>query len=303
MNFEKGLKLALDKISSWTSSLIAMLPNLLVASVILVVGLYLAKRIRKFADKKLRKFFPTVTLANLTISLIYIFFVGVVIFIVLKVLNLDSTLSTALGFAGILSVGLAFAFQDIAANFISGIFLSFSKPFKVGELIAVNKYEGFVEGVKLRDTTLRTHQGYLVTVPNKQIFQSPLINYTRYGKRRADITSGVSQGDDLKKVRAVATEALQKVPNVIAEDTTFYFEGLGESTIDFKIRIWVNSDQYADYLRFINDVIIILKEAFDANDISLPFPIRTLDFNMKGGEKLSDMKLQIVNKNSEATQN
>lgn len=303
MNFEKGLNLALDKISSWTSSLIAMLPNLLVASVILVVGLYLAKRIRKFADKKLRKFFPTVTLANLTISLIYIFFVGVVIFIVLKVLNLDSTLSTALGFAGILSVGLAFAFQDIAANFISGIFLSFSKPFKVGELIAVNKYEGFVEGVKLRDTTLRTHQGYLVTVPNKQIFQSPLINYTRYGKRRADITSGVSQGDDLKKVRAVATEALQKVPNVIAEDTTFYFEGLGESTIDFKIRIWVNSDQYADYLRFINDVIIILKEAFDANDISLPFPIRTIDFNMKGGEKLSDMKLQIVNKNSEATQN
>lgn len=97
-------------------------------------------------------------------------------------------------------------------------------------------------------------------------------------------------------MRSVAEQALKKVPNVISEDTTFFFEGLGDSTIDFKIRIWVNSDQFSDYLQFINDVIIILKEAFDENDITLPFPIRTLDFNMKGGEKLSDMSLNIQSK-------
>lgn len=94
-------------------------------------------------------------------------------------------------------------------------------------------------------------------------------------------------------VERVAEEALKKVPNVIAEDTTFLFEEFGESSINFKIRIWVDSNQFSDYLRFINDVIIALKNAFDQNDISIPFPIRTLDFNIKGGEKLSDMNLQV----------
>lgn len=294
MDIEKAVELIQEKVGLWVTTLIEMLPNLLVASVVLVVGLYLSKAIRKLANKKLRKFFPTVTLADLSINLIYVFCLGTIIFIVLRILNLDSTIMTALGAAGILGVGLAFAFQDIAANFISGIFLSFSKPFKVGELIQVTDLEGFVIGVKLRDTTIRTHQGHLVTIPNKQVFQNPIINYTRYGKRRADIIGGVSQGDDLRKVKKIAEIALKDVPNVINKDTTFLFEGLGESTIDFKIRIWVNSDKYADYLRFINDVIIILKEAFDANEISLPFPIRTLDFNMKGGEKLSDMELHIL---------
>ncbi len=290
MNFDNAINLVIDKLSSWINTLIAMLPNILIATIVLVVGFYLAKRIRKLADKKLRRFLPTVTLADLTMSMIYVFCIGIILFIVLKILNLEGTLTTALGAAGIIGVGLAFAFQDIAANFISGIFLSFSKPFKVGELITIDKFEGFVEGVRLRETTIRTHQGHLVTIPNKQIFQSPIINYTRYGKRRADITSGVSQADDLRKVRAVAAEALKKVPNVIPEDTTFFFEGLGESTVDFRIRIWVNSNKYGDYLQFINDVIITLKEA-----LSLPYPIRTLDFNMKGGEKLSDMELRVVN--------
>lgn len=140
---------------------------------------------------------------------------------------------------------------------------------------------------------IRTHQGHLISIPNKLLFQNPLTNFTRFGKRRADITGGVSQGDDLKKVQEIALEALKNVPDVIAEDTTFFYEGLGESTIDFKIRIWVNSSRFGDYLQFISNTIIVLKEAFDKHGITLPFPIRTLDFNMKGGEKLSDMELTI----------
>lgn len=294
MNIDRAFEHLLDKLNLWLTTLIGMLPNLLLASLILVIGLYLAKTISKLANKKLRHLFPTVTLANLTINLIYVFCVGVVIFTTLKVLRLDSTIMTALGAAGILGIGLAFAFQDIAANFISGVFMAFSKPFKVGDLITTNDKEGFVQVVNLRDTYIRTHQGHIVSIPNKLIFQSPLINYTRYGKRRADITGGVSYGDDLEKARRVAEEALKNVPNVIAEDTTFFYEELGDSSVNFRIRIWVNSNQFGDYLHFINDVIIILKNAFDENDISIPFPIRTLDFNIKGGGKLSDMELRVV---------
>lgn len=294
MDINSAIERLLEKLNHWFSGLIAMLPNLLLASLILVFGLYLAKYLRNLADRRIRKFFPTITLADLSINLIYVFSVGVVVFSALKVLKLDSTIMTALGAAGILGVGLAFAFQDIAANFISGVFLAFSKPFKVGELISTNGLEGFVVEVKLRDSLIRTHQGHMISIPNRLLMQNPLVNYTRYGKRRADITGGISFADDLEKVREVAVKALREVPNVIAEDTTFFFEELGESSVNFKIRIWVDSDQFGTYLQFINDVIITLTKAFQANDITIPFPIRTLDFDMKGGEKLSEVELHVV---------
>lgn len=294
MDVDHAFEQLIDKLNIWFSALIGMLPNLLLASLILVVGFYLSKGIRNQANKRIRRFFPTITLADLSINLIYVFCLGVVIFSALKILNLDSTIMTALGAAGILGVGLAFAFQDIAANFISGVFLAFSKPFKVGELITTNDLEGFVVEVKLRDTTIRTHQGHLISIPNRLLMQNPLINYTRYGKRRADITGGISYADDLEKVRNVAEEALKNVPNVISKDTTFFFEELGDSSVNFRIRIWVDSDQFGTYLQFINDVIITLTTAFRENDITIPFPIRTLDFDMKGGEKLSDVELHVV---------
>lgn len=294
MDVDHAFEQLIDKLNIWFSALIGMLPNLLLASLILVLGFYLSKGIRNQANKRIRRFFPTITLADLSINLIYVFCLGVVIFSALKILNLDSTIMTALGAAGILGVGLAFAFQDIAANFISGVFLAFSKPFKVGELITTNDLEGFVVEVKLRDTTIRTHQGHLISIPNRLLMQNPLINYTRYGKRRADITGGISYADDLEKVRNVAEEALKNVPNVISKDTTFFFEELGDSSVNFRIRIWVDSDQFGTYLQFINDVIITLTTAFRENDITIPFPIRTLDFDMKGGEKLSDVELHVV---------
>jgi len=289
LNIDKALTLILEKINHWASDLISMLPNLLIASLILVLGFYFSKKIRKFAEKKLPGILPTRTLANLSISLIYIFCLGTVIFVALKILNLDSTITTALAGAGIVSLALAFAFQDIAANFISGIFIAFSRPFYVDELIRVKDFEGFVVEMRLRETIIRTHQGHLISLPNKEVFQNAIINYTRYGKRRADVVGGVSYGEDLRKVREVALKALENVPNVIAEDTTVLFEEFDGSSINFKIRIWVNSNKFGDYLQFINDTIIVMKEAFDENKISMPFPITTLDFGIKGGEKLSDI--------------
>lgn len=293
MNIDHAIKLILEKLDVWAVDFIKMLPNLILATCVLVIGLFLAQKIRNFANKKLLRFFPTRIIGNLAINLIYTFCIGVVVFSTLRILKLDKTITTALAGAGIVGIGLAFAFQDIAANFISGTILSFSRPFKINDLIKIKEFEGFVTEMKLRETVIRNQQGHIITIPNKDIFQNPIINYTRYGKRRADIVGGVSQADDLRKVKKVALEALAKIPNIIKEDTSFLFSGLGESTIDFKIRIWVNSDKFPDYLQLIDDVIITIKETFEENDISLPFPIRTLDFAMKGGEKLSDMEINI----------
>jgi small conductance mechanosensitive channel len=303
MNLEQAFHLIFDKLQLWLSELIKMLPNLALATVILVVGFFLAKRIRSLAKKIFKKFSLTSTLVGLAVNFVYILFIGIVIFTALKVLHLDTTITTMLASAGVIGLALAFAFQDIAANFISGIFISFRKPFGVGDMIKVKDYTGKVEEIRLRDTTIITFQGQVVTIPNKDVFQNPIENYTKYGKRRVDIKSGVSQGDDLNKAKTIALEAVADLEGILKEETSFYFDGLGESTINFTLRLWVNTGMQVNYLQVQSDAIIKIKEAFEQNDISLPFPIRTLDFGMKGGKTLADMAIQVANNSQKKDEN
>ncbi|MEO7313542.1 MAG: mechanosensitive ion channel family protein [Ginsengibacter sp.] len=294
MDIDKALKLVIDKLNQWVTDLIQLLPNLLLATLIFVIGIFIAKRIRNFAKKSFHRFSPTSTLTSLAVNFVYILSIGVVVFTTLKILHLDTTITTVLASAGVVGLALAFAFQDIASNFISGIFISFRKPFNVGDVIKVKDYMGNVEEIRLRDTTILTFNGQYVTIPNKDVFQNPIENYTKYGKRRLDIKGGVSQGDDLNKAQKVAMETLAEIEGIIKEDTTFLYDGLGESTIDFTVRLWVNTSENGSYLQVLNDAIIRIKEVFEQNDISMPFPIRTLDFGMKGGKTLADMGIHIA---------
>jgi small conductance mechanosensitive channel len=106
-----------------------------------------------------------------------------------------------------------------------------------------------------------------------------------------DLEIGVSYGDDLEKVRRVAIRAVEKV-SVRKPDTEveLFFEEFGGSSIDFVVRFWIDfAARQADYLRARSEAIERLKRAFDANGITIPFPTRTLDFGVRGGEKLSEV--------------
>ena len=300
MDIEKALNLVIGKLDQWLTDFIKLLPNLLLATLLFVIGIFLAKKVRNIAKKSFHKFSPTSTLTSLSVNFVYIFSIGIVVFTTLKILHLDTTITTVLASAGVVGLALAFAFQDIASNFISGIFISFRKPFNVGDVIKVKEYMGNVEEIRLRDTTILTFNGQYVTIPNKDVFQNPIENYTKYGKR---IKGGVSQGDDLKKAQTIALETLSKIKGIIKEDTTFLYDGLGESTIDFTVRLWVNTGENGSYLQVLNDAIICIKEVFEQNDISMPFPIRTLDFGMKGGKTLADMGCHIVNVKEDGKKN
>jgi len=150
MEIHKAFELISDKLESWVTVLIQMIPNLFVACIVVVVGLFVAKKIRNFLHKKLDSAFPTKTLSSLFITVIYVFLIGIILFAALRILNLDKTITTALAGAGIVGVALAFAFQDIAANFMSGIFLAFRKPFVMNEAIRIKEFEGYVREIRLR---------------------------------------------------------------------------------------------------------------------------------------------------------
>jgi small conductance mechanosensitive channel len=123
------------------------------------------------------------------------------------------------------------------------------------------------------------------------VFENPNQNYTTSGRRRIDIRAGASYGDDLEKVRRIAVRALEQVSARKADtDVEFFFEELGESSIDFVARLWIDfTSKQNEYLAARSEAIERLKSAFDENGITFPFPIRTLDFGVRGGEKLSEV--------------
>ncbi len=290
MDFENAYNLIVEKLSLWLQQFIRLLPNMLLAAFVLVIGIWLASRFKNIFHKLIHKFIQRQILANLFASVVQVFLIGVTVFIALSILGLDKAVTSILAGAGIIGLALAFAFQDIAANFISGIFITFRRPMNVGDIVKLNGYMGRVEEINLRDTVIRSFQGQMVVIPNKIVFQNPIENYSLLGKRRFDLTIGVSYGDDLEKVKRVTLEAVKGIKNLSDEDeVTIFYTEFGESAINFEIRMWVNSTEQSVYKQVGNDAILQIKKAYDENDIMIPFPIRTMDFGIKGGVKLNAM--------------
>lgn len=294
MDINKISNLITEKITDWVETLIKLLPNIVMAAVVMVIGFYIAKFVRKIAGKLFAKISNNITLNNLFSSVIYFIFIGIVIFTVLSILNLDKAVTSILAGAGILGLALAFAFQDIAANFMSGIFISFRKPLKVADIVQIGDYMGKIKEINLRDTVMETFQGQTVIIPNKEVFQNPIENYTILQKRRFDLSVGVSYGDDLEKVKQITLDAVSDINELSKQDSTqVYFVEFGDSSVNLSVRMWINTPEQAVYNKVGSEAIMKIKKAYDANEIMIPFPIRTLDFGIKGGTTLNEMPIQI----------
>lgn len=294
MNVNEALSLIKEKLSLWMHDLIKMLPNILLATLVLVIGIFIARLLKKFSLKLIKKVSDRKTLNSLFGSIVYIFLIGIVLFTVLSILKLDKAVTSVLAGAGIIGLALAFAFQDIAANFISGVFISVRRPIRTGDIVKISDYMGRVEEVNLRDTMLKTFQGQMVIIPNKTVFQNPIENFSMLGKRRLDLTVGVSYGEDLERVTAITLDAVKDIKGLLMEEEiTMHYREFADSSINFVIRMWLSDPEQLTYWTASNQAIIKIKKAYDENNIMIPFPIRTLDFGIKGGQPLSDMKIDI----------
>lgn len=290
MDIKNAYDLINDKITTWINEIIKLLPNIALAILILILGFFIANLFKKLLRKLVSRFINNKTLEKLFSNLVYIILLGVIIFIALSVLQLDKAVTTILAGAGILGLALAFAFQDIASNFMSGIFLSIRRPIHVGDVVKIKDYMGKIEEINLRDTVIRTYQGQMVIIPNREVFQSPIENFTMLGKRRMDLEVGISYGDDLENVKKVTLAAVNGIEGVSTEDqTTLFYTGFGDSSINFVLRIWVATTDQVNYLQVKSQAIIEIKKAYDKNNIMIPFPIRTLDFGIKGGVPLDNV--------------
>ncbi|HWN41596.1 MAG TPA: mechanosensitive ion channel [Thermoanaerobaculia bacterium] len=279
MSFDQTWGLLARKLTGWGRAFILALPNFLLAVLTVVAFWLIAKAIRNVVMRLLRRVSHSEQVTYLLAQMVYIAVLTAGTFIALGILGLQKTVASLLAGAGIVGLALGFAFQDIAANLMAGVYLSVRRPFRRGHLIKAQDYLGTVIEVNLRWTELLTPQGQLVLIPNKQVFENPIMNYTIRGTRRVDITLGVSYGDDLEKAKRVAMEAVASVPARLPDrEVELFYEEFAESSIDFSVRFWINFEAQKEYLAARSDAIVRIKQAFDAEGITIPFPTRTLEF-------------------------
>lgn len=284
-----------DKLNSWGETLIAMLPNIAVAIVVLVVFWLLGRLARGIVQRALQRTSTRSAVARLmgTVTALVSILVG--LFIALGVLQLDRTVTSLLAGAGVVGLVLGFALQDLAANLLAGTMISVRRTYREGDMIESSDYFGRVLEINLRTTRLETPEGQLVLLPNRTVFESPLVNYSWKGTRRVDLAVGVSYGDDLDKAREVALEAVRQVEGRMEDrDPELFFEEFGSSSINFVVRFWVPFQQQTDYLAPRSEALMRIKRAFDEQGLTIPFPIRTLDFGIRGGTTMTEALLPVV---------
>ena len=280
------------KLSRWADAFGEMLPNVIVALLTMSLFWVGARIAGGASDRALRRLDTHEAARDLVSRIIRIAVLLVGVVVSLGVMNLDKALASILAGAGIVGLALGFAFQDLAGNLISGVGLAVHRkwPFKIGDVVETNDIFGVVEKIHLRTSILRTLDGKMVVIPNKQIYQHKVVNYSVSGRRRVELECGVSYGDDLEKVKRVTTQALEAIEKRDqSRDVEVFFTGFGSSSINLVGRFWVDYERQPDFLHARSEAVLAVKRAFDANDIVIPFPIRTLDFGIRGGKPLDEV--------------
>ena len=292
LNISEPIDKVITKINGWVDTFITMLPNMIVAILLFILFYIIARIIKKTSHKLLKRTSSDLVIQELISTIIYYLVFGLGLFIVLGVLKLDKAVTSLLAGLGVAGLALGFAFQDIASNFISGIILAFRKPYRSDDIVEIDGLMGKVIRTNFRVTVILTFQGQEVYIPNKDVLQNKIVNYSVTGERRIDLPVGISYGDDLEKVKNVVTSTISNLEGVKKDkDIIFDYYEFGDSSINFYIRFWIDYPDQPGFLKITNNAIMAIKKAFDENDITIPFPIRTLDFGIKGGSKLSDLNL------------
>lgn len=182
-------------------------------------------------------------------------------------------LVAGLGLTG-LAVGLAL--KDTIENAITGVLLLIQRPFQVGDLIKVGETMGFVTDVAIRTTNLKTFDGLHVLIPNAQVYNSVVTNWTYYPTRRIAMTVGVAYDTDLPKAHRVFKQVVRDTPGVLADpEPLVSYESFDDSSIRMVFRFWINW-QDTSPLDAQTDFTKNLMETARREGINIPFPIRTL---------------------------
>jgi small conductance mechanosensitive channel len=242
--------------------------NLLMALVIFVIGRWIAKGISRLVKRLMKKAGVEDILISFIGNMLYFALLVVVVIAALDRLGVNTSSVLAIFAAAGLAIGLAL--KDSLSNFSAGVMLVLFKPFKAGDFIEAAGSAGVVEKLRIFNTVMRTGDNREITIPNSQIYGGTIVNFSARDTRRIDMIFGIGYSDDIRQAKTLIEEAMTEDERILKDpEPVILLMELADSSVNFAVRPWVNS---ADYWVVRSDLMERVKEKFDANGISIPFP-------------------------------
>ena len=282
-----------DKLADWLDSIILNLPNFILAVLVFIVFIFIAKYVSKILNRLLLRRKIQHSVRDISIRILKLVIISFGFFIALGLLNLDKLLTSILAGAGVVGLAIGLALQGTLSNTVSGVILSFLPEIQIGDWVETNGYAGEVLEVNLRNIVIKQNDNNHVVIPNTKIVEDAFKNFSRTKRSRVMLTCGVGYESDLEKVQEITTEAISKIFKQKGnEQVEFAYEGFGDSSINYVIRFWTDCTKQRDILFAKHKAILAIKKAYNEHDINIPFPIRTLDF---GKNKFRSETITIAN--------
>lgn len=263
---DKGFNIGTTKIT---------LLSVIIAVIILTLGFRISQFVTRFVLQ------PTLRKYGLDTGIQYTFtrmthYIIIVIAVLLSMTNIGLDLSALTVFASVVGVGVGFGLQNIASNFISGIILLFERPIKLGDVVEVDGDVVVVEEIKMRATIVKTFDNERIIIPNSQFIENKIVNWS-YGDKmvRVVIPIGVAYGSNTYLVRDLLLQAASKEESILNYPApSVDFLNFGESSLDFRLVVWVDSPDYRLLAK--SNLLYKINDLFIEHGIEIPFPQRDL---------------------------
>lgn len=267
-------QLILNKL--WTL-LVEYAPKVLLAIITLILGFWLIKQLKKLMLRVMKKRKVDKTLQPFLTKLVTVSLKVLLLVSIAGMVGIEVTSFIAvLGAAG-LAIGLAL--QGSLANFAGGVLILLLKPYKVGDFIVAQGEAGTVNEIQIFHTILKTPDNKTIVIPNGPMANGNITNITEEPKRKVEWTFGIGYDDDLKKAKKLIEKILTKDKRVLQEEGMQIVLGaLADSSVNIIVRVWVLKEDYWNMFFDLNERV---KETFDKNGISIPYPQRDVHLHKK----------------------
>ncbi len=274
--FERIPQMILAGFEKMLTTAVGYLPKLLAGIIVLLLTRYMAEWVETLVQKIAYK-----TVKSTSLQILFRKTAGLGIWVLGFILALvvvfpDLNMGYFFGTLGLSSVVVGFAFQDILKNFLAGVLILLQEPFSVGDEIAVEGYQGLVDHIDIRTTTIRTYQGEKILIPNATLFTNSVLVRTGFEHRRTDIELELDYNTNLEETQQLLLRVVGDIEGIVDNPPPEVdVVGFGDGAVQLVIRYWT-APQQKTVRRIQTKAIIAIKKALEEASIILPHPIRAI---------------------------
>ncbi len=267
---------ARETVANMMAGFWAQLPYIAIGLIVLVLFVLIGAIARRVIKAAVMKAGLDVMIASLIARMGFFAVVVIGFFIAAVIVFPGLSPGDLLAGLGIGSVALGFAFKDVLQNLFAGFLILLYRPFRIGDQIKIDDFEGTVEEISVRATKIKTFDNERVIIPNSQLYMNSVVVDTAFPQRRTSFVVGIGYEDDIEEARETLVDVLSKSEGVLKDPApTVDVDSLGDNAVNLKIRFWTDSVR-SSVRKASNDMVTRIKYALDEKGIDMPYPTRVV---------------------------